>query len=110
MTKDKFEITYKQESKFFNIWTPSNICALFRGILYVWASGLCCLYRGFRYIEARYIEVLYNEVLSRSCTAHKSTHDVLTIPGFNNENETKKLQNNWSHDPRVVFTCQSYGC
>ena len=32
--------------------------------------------------------------LSRSCTAHKSTHDVLTIPGFNNE----KLQNNWPHD------------
>ena len=30
--------------------------------------------------------------LSRSCTAHKSTHDVLTIPGFNNENETKNYK------------------
>lgn len=26
--------------------------------------------------------------MSRSCTAHKSTQDVQTIPGFNNENET----------------------
>ena len=30
--------------------------------------------------------------LSRSCTAHKSTHDVLTIPGFNNENVTKNYK------------------
>ena len=30
--------------------------------------------------------------MSRSCTAHKSTHDVQTIPGFNNENETKKYK------------------
>ena len=30
--------------------------------------------------------------LSRSCTAHKSTHDVLTIPVFYNENETKNYK------------------
>ena len=30
--------------------------------------------------------------LSRSCTAHKSTHDALTIPGFNNENVTKNYK------------------
>ena len=40
--------------------------------------------------------------LSRSSTAHKSTHDVQTIVGFNNENETK-IQNNWPHEPRVVL-------
>jgi len=31
-------------------------------------------------------------LVSRSRTAHKSTHDVQTIPGFNNENKTKNYK------------------
>ena len=37
---------------------PSFLPWLYRGIFYVWASGLCSLYRRICYIEVRYIEVL----------------------------------------------------
>ena len=30
-----------------SVWSRVDICSFCRGILYVWASGLCSLHRGF---------------------------------------------------------------
>ena len=45
-------------------------------------------------------------LMPQSCTAHKSTHNVQTIPGLNNANETKKYKTT-GLTTLVLFACVS---
>ena len=60
-------------------WMQPQLCPLFS--FFKGREGLYCL--------TNINSLRRNSCASRSCTAHKSTHDVQTIPGFNNEIETK---------------------